>query len=57
MPVEVAVDGVVQKLSMTGGRATITVAEDAHVLADPSSRILKRSKAVEDYQAGQKTGG
>ncbi|RHW17052.1 M1 family peptidase [Sphingomonas gilva] len=53
MPVEVQVDGRVQRLAMTGGKDTLTVPEGAHVVVDPWAKILKRSKAVEDYQAWQ----
>jgi len=51
MPVEVQIDGQVQRLAMTGGTGSIAVAPGAHVVIDPDSRILKRSRAVEEYQA------
>ncbi|WCM29253.1 M1 family metallopeptidase [Sphingomonas sp. QA11] len=51
MPVEVQVDGKVERIAMTGGRGTIAVGPDAHVVIDPASRILKRSKALEEYKA------
>ena len=54
LPVEVQVDGQIQRLAMTGGRDTLTVPEGAHVVVDPWSRVLKRSKAVDEYQAWQK---
>ena len=57
LPVEVAVDDVVQKVPMAGGLATITVAEGAHVVVDPMARLLKQDDAVDAYQtwkAGQK---
>lgn len=54
LPVEVEVDGKVEKLAMTGGRGSIAVPSDAHVVVDPWARILKRSEAVEAYQAGQR---
>ncbi|MBX3565078.1 MAG: M1 family metallopeptidase [Sphingomonas sp.] len=50
MPLEVSIDGKVQLVQMPGGTATIQVPDGAHVIADPASRILKRSKQVEDYQ-------
>jgi aminopeptidase N len=53
MPVEVQVDGKVERLAMTGGRDSIAVAPGAHVVVDPASRILKRSRAIEEYQAWQ----
>ena len=50
MPVEVQIDGKVQRLAMTDGKGSITVAPDAHVVVDPDSRVLKRSRAVEEFQ-------
>jgi aminopeptidase N len=52
LPVEVEVGGKVEKLAMTGGRGSIAVPRDAHVVVDPWARILRRSEAVEAYQAG-----
>ena len=57
LPVEVQVDGQIQRLAMTGGKDTLTVPDGAHVVVDPWSKILKRSKAVEEYQAWQKADG
>ena len=51
LPVEVAVDGKVQTVAMTGGRGSIAVPEGAHVVIDPAARVLKRSTAVEELQA------
>lgn len=53
LPVEVAVDGKVQLVAMPGGAATLSVPARAHVVVDPASRVLRRSKAVEDYQRQQ----
>lgn len=56
MPVDVAVDGNVTRLAMTGGKDTLAVAPDAHVVVDPDGRILKRDAANEAFQtwrAGQ----
>lgn len=50
LPVEVSVDGVVQLVPMEGGKAVLTIPAAAHVVVDPVSRVLKRSKAIEDYQ-------
>jgi aminopeptidase N len=50
LPVEVAIDGNVQTLAMTGGSDSIAVPMGAHVVVDPASRILKRSEAVENIQ-------
>jgi len=51
LPVEVAVDDVVQKVAMTGGVATITVPEGAHVVVDPMARVLKQDDAIDAVQA------
>ncbi|MDB5705673.1 MAG: family peptidase [Sphingomonas bacterium] len=53
MPVEVQIDGRVERLAMTGGKDSLAVSPDAHVVVDPYSRILKRSKAIEDYHVWQ----
>jgi hypothetical protein len=50
MPVEVQVGDRIEKLPMTGGRGTLTVPADAHVVIDPWARVLKRSTAVEELQ-------
>jgi hypothetical protein len=39
---------------MPGGSATVTVPAGAHVVIDPAARVLRRSVAVEEYQAWQK---
>ncbi|MBN8807728.1 MAG: M1 family metallopeptidase [Sphingomonas sp.] len=52
MPIEVMVDNKLRRIDMPGGTATIAVPADAHVVVDPYARVLRRSKAVEDYQAG-----
>jgi aminopeptidase N len=51
MPVEVQIDDHVIRLPMTGGTGSLIVPRRAHIVTDPFSRILKRSRAVEDYQA------
>lgn len=51
LPVEVAVDGVVRTLPMTGGIGSMPLAADAHVVVDPMARLLRRSVAVERMQA------
>ncbi len=51
MPVEVQIGDRIEKLPMMGGRGTISVPADAHVVIDPWSRVLKRSIAVEELQA------
>ena len=56
LPVEVQVNGKVQRLAMTGGTATIELPAGAHVVVDPMARLLKRSPAIEVMQA-QRSGG
>jgi aminopeptidase N len=50
LPIEVSIDGKVQLVAMPRGAATLDVAPSAHVVIDPASRVLRRSKAVEEYQ-------
>ncbi len=51
LPVEVQIDGVVQRVAMDAGRATIAVPASAHVVIDPMARVLRRSPAIEAMQA------
>jgi aminopeptidase N len=51
LPVEVAVNGRVERVSMRDNSGSISVPADAHVVVDPASRILKRSQDVEAFQA------
>jgi aminopeptidase N len=53
MPVEVEVDGRVTAVPMSNGSGSLPVTPQAHVVIDPDARILKRSVAVEEYQAWQ----
>lgn len=55
MPVDIWVDGKPVHVEMPDGTATVPVPEAAHVVLDPEARILKRSEAVEAYQAWQKS--
>ncbi|RYD52550.1 MAG: M1 family peptidase [Sphingomonadales bacterium] len=57
LPVEVQIDGVVQTVAMPGNTGSIVAAAGAHIVVDPASRILKRSEAVEAYQAYKAAGG
>ena len=50
LPVEVQVDGRVQRVAMEGGRETLTIPANAHVVIDPMARILRRSPAIEAMQ-------
>lgn len=51
LPVEVEVDGKVETVAMADGTGGIAVPADAHIVVDPAAHILKRSEAVEAYQA------
>ena len=51
MPIEVAVDGVVTRFAMTNGRGSLALPAGARVVVDPEARVLRRSPAVEAYQA------
>ena len=53
MPVEASVDGQVVTVAMTGGSGFLAAPTGAHVVLDPNARILRRSVAVEEYQAWQ----
>ena len=53
MPVDVEVDGRVQHVDMVDGRGFLRARNGAHVVVDPMARVLKRSVAVEEYQAWQ----
>ncbi len=50
LPIEIAVNGTTRKLAMAGGRETIEVPADAHVVIDPMARVLRRSAAIEAMQ-------
>ncbi|MES2097890.1 MAG: M1 family metallopeptidase [Pseudomonadota bacterium] len=52
MPIEVLVGDKLVKVEMPEGSATIDASASARVVVDPFARVLKRSKAVEDFQAG-----
>jgi aminopeptidase N len=56
LAVEVQIDGKVETVPMTGGTGSIAAPAGAHIVVDPSSRILMRSEAVEAFQAGQHRG-
>jgi aminopeptidase N len=53
MPVEVRVGDRVERVAMEGGRGELTVPAGTHVVIDPAARVLRRSEAVERYQAWQ----
>lgn len=53
MPVEVRVGERIERLAMEGGRGELTVPPGTHVVVDPLARVLRRSPAVEQFQAWQ----
>jgi len=53
VPVEVKVGDRVMRVAMAGGRGEVTVPAGAHVTVDPMARVLRRSVAVEAFQAWQ----
>ncbi len=53
LPVEVQVGDEIRRVAMAGGSGVLDVPAEAHVVIDPWSRILKRSQAVEQFQADQ----
>jgi aminopeptidase N len=57
MPVEVEVDGHMQRVAMTGGVGTLRIPAGAHVVVDPWAQILKRSRALEAVTAWRANGG
>jgi aminopeptidase N len=50
MPLEVRIGDDLRRVTLP---ATLTVPADTHVVVDPSARILRRSPAIEAYQAWQ----
>lgn len=51
MPVEVRVDGRIVTLPMTGGTGELAAGPGVAVVIDPHSKILRRSEAIDQYQA------
>lgn len=51
MPIELSINGIARRVEMPGGAATLAVPTGAHVVIDPMVRVLRRSIAVEQYQA------
>lgn len=51
MPIEAEVNGKLLRIDMPGGKGFLPAPENAHVVIDPFARVLKRSTAVEEYQA------
>ncbi|MCD2315136.1 M1 family metallopeptidase [Sphingomonas sp. IC-11] len=55
MPIEVKVGGRIERVNMDAGAAELTLPPGAHVVIDPMARVLRRSIAVERFQAWQAT--
>lgn len=53
MPVEVRVGERIERVAMDGGRGEVMVPAGTHVVVDPLARVLRRSVAVEQFQAWQ----
>ncbi|MDF2494723.1 M1 family metallopeptidase [Sphingomonas sp.] len=53
MPIEIKVGDRIERVAMEGGRGTLSIPDDRHVVVDPMARVLRRSVAVEQYQAWQ----
>ncbi|MDN4630359.1 M1 family metallopeptidase [Sphingomonas sp. PsM26] len=51
LPVEVQVGSRIVRVPMTAGVGSVAVPPGAHVVVDPNARVLRRSVAVERYQA------
>ncbi|SEK42099.1 Peptidase family M1 [Sphingomonas palmae] len=51
MPIEVSLNGKVQRLAMTDGVATIATPPGTHLVIDPEARVLRRNPAVEAFRA------
>lgn len=51
MPVEVQSGGRTVRLPMRDGTGSLVLAKDAHVVVDPDAKLLRRSVAIERYQA------
>jgi hypothetical protein len=54
MPVDVEVDGKLQTVAMTGNRGSLSVPAHAHVVLDPSGKILRRSADIDAFHAWQR---
>ncbi|WP_404369773.1 M1 family metallopeptidase [Sphingomonas sp. MMS24-J45] len=51
MPVEVQVGERIVRVPMTGGMGSLPVPSGVHVVIDPDAKLLRRSVAIERYQA------
>ena len=53
LPVEVEVDGRIEKLPMTNGRGRVSAPAHTHFVVDPFARVLRRSAAIDRFKAWQ----
>ena len=51
MPVDVQIGKRIVRLAMAGGFGSVAVPRGAHLVIDPNAKLLRRSIAIEDYQA------
>ena len=51
MPIEVQVGGRTVRVPMTGGTGSLPIPKGAHVVIDPDAKLLRRSAAIEAFQA------
>ncbi|PTS89146.1 peptidase M1 [Sphingomonas sp. HMWF008] len=51
MPIEVQVGGRIVRVPMIGGTGSLPVQNGVHVVVDPDAKVLRRSVAIERYQA------
>nr|WP_151954530.1 M1 family metallopeptidase [Sphingomonas sp. EC-HK361] len=51
MPIDVAVDGKVQRVAMADGRGFVAAPAGAHVVVDPMARVLRSNPAIDAFQA------
>ncbi|NBW12008.1 MAG: M1 family peptidase [Caulobacteraceae bacterium] len=54
MPVEVEVDGQLRTLPMRDGKGDFTAPEGAHIILDPSNKLLRQLDFIDAYQARQR---
>jgi len=51
MPVDVEIDGVTRTLEMQDGTVVFGAAENAHIILDPKSKVLRRLPYIEEWKA------
>lgn len=50
MPIDVSLDGEVQRVAMTGGRGFVAAPAGAHIIVDPMARVLRSNPAIDAFQ-------